>query len=257
MKIKEIVEQRLKEVFKDSPFHIIAIAITGSIAYGMNTKDSDIDIMGIFLPPYEYILGVKNVEQVIINKNESGFEGTMFSFSKWYNLMIQQNPNTQELIWTSDNMYVYKDDKYFNWLLENRKELLSKKLKHSYSGYAYGQIQRLKALNEKVNQNKKRLEEFEKFGYSLKNASHVFRLLNMCLDGLVEGEIQVLRPERQFLLAIREGKYTYDEISKMSDDKMKLIDEAFVRSNLRNKIDIDFANNLHLKILKDYLGIKS
>ena len=81
MKIKETVDQRLKEVFKESPFHIIAIAITGSHAYGMQTKDSDIDIMGIFVPPVEYILGVKNVEQVMINKEESGFEGTMFSFS--------------------------------------------------------------------------------------------------------------------------------------------------------------------------------
>ena len=77
----------------------------------------------------------------------------------------------------------------------------------------------------------------------------------MCLDALVEEEIQVLRPERQFLIAVREGKYTYDEIVKMSNDKFNLIEQAYITSNLRNKIDMDFANNLHLKILKDYLGI--
>jgi len=255
MKIKDIIEHRLKIMFGDSSFHIIAIAITGSNAYGMQTKDSDLDIIGIFLPPVEYILGVKQIEQVIINKNIDGFEGTMFSFSKWYNLLIKQNPNILELLWHEEHNYIYKDNKYFNWLLENRKELLSKQLKHSYSGYAYRQMQKLKSLNEKVNQNKKRLEEFEKFGYSVKNASHAFRLLNMCLDGLIEGEIKVMRPEKQFLRAIREGKYTYDEISKMAYDKMKLIDEAYIRSNLKNKINMEFANNLHLKILKDYIGI--
>jgi len=77
----------------------------------------------------------------------------------------------------------------------------------------------------------------------------------MCLDGLIEGEIKVMRPEKQFLRAIREGKYTYDEISKMAYDKMKLIDEAYIRSNLKNKINMEFADNLHLKILKDYIGI--
>ena len=254
MKIKESIENKLKDLFKTDKFHIIAIVITGSHAYGMNTKDSDIDILGIFLPPEEYILGVKRVEQVSLLKHELGFEGTMFSFSKWYNLMVQQNPNVQELLWSADNMYIYKDNLYFNWLLESRKYLLSKKLKHSYGGYAHAQIQRLKALNEKVNQNKKRLEEFEKFGYSTKNASHVFRLLNMCLDALVEHEIQVLRPENQFLIAIREGQYTYEQIREMSDKKFDLIERAYVASELRNKVDDKFEKDLHLKILKNWLN---
>lgn len=255
MKIKEIINDRLKDVFKDSSFHIIAIAMSGSHAYGMQTKDSDIDIMGIFLPPIDYILGVNRVDQIIINKEKDNVEGTMFSFSKWYNLMIQQNPNTLELLWHEKNNYIYQDNKYFNWLLENRKEFLSKKLKHSFGGYAFSQIQRLSKLNEKVNENKKRLKEFENFGYSTKNASHVFRLLGMCLDALIEKEINVLRPERQFLIAIREGKYSYDEIVKMSNDKFNLIEEAYIKSSLKNKINKEFADELHLKILKDYLKI--
>lgn len=253
MKIKEIVENRLREVFKEKSFHIIAIAVTGSNAYGMQTKDSDMDIMGIFLPPLDYVLGVNNVEQVMITKEKDNIEGTMFSFSKWYNLMIQQNPNVLELLWHENNNYLYKDNKYFDLLINNRKQLLSKKLKHSFGGYAFAQIQRLSKLNEKVNQNKKRLEEFKKFGYSTKNASHVFRLLGMCLDALVEGEIQVLRPERQFLIAIREGKYDYNKIVEMSDNKFRLIEEAYVNSKLPNKINKEFADNIHLDILKDYI----
>lgn len=256
MKIKEKIENKLREVFKSDDFHIICIAITGSTAYGMNTKDSDIDIIGIFLPPLEYILGVESIEQIQLSKDELGFEGTMFSFSKWFRLMIEQNPNVQEILWTEKNMYVYTDKLYFEQLLNVREHFLSKKLKHSYGGYAFAQIQRLKSLNEKVNQNKKRLEEFDKFGYSTKNASHVFRLLNMCLDGLITHEILVMRPENQFLLAIREGQYSYEQIREMADRKFELIEQAYVTSTLQNKVDYVFQKRVHMSILKSYIWKK-
>ncbi len=253
MKIINFVHEKLKNVFGDKQYHLIAVAITGSHAYGINTKDSDIDIMGIFLPPEEYILRVKHIEQIEFSKKENEYEGMLFSFSKWYNLMLQQNPNVLELLWHIDNMYVYRDNEYWPKLFNLRKEFLSKKLKHSYGGYAFAQSQRLKRLNIKVNQNTKRLENFDKFGYDVKAASHIFRLLGSALDGLVEHEINVLRPDRQFLLAIREGKYTYEEISNMALEKNKLIEEAYVRSTLRNSIDMKLADILHIDILKNWL----
>lgn len=252
MKVKNKVEERLKEVFLDQPFHIIAIAITGSSAYGMNTAASDLDVMGIFLPPPNYILGVEHVEQVMLDKS-LGFEGTMFSFSKWYNLLLQQNPNVMELLWHEENNYIYRDDTIWPQLKKNRSLLLSKKLKHSYAGYAWAQMQRLTKLNEKVNQNSARLENFNKYGYDVKAASHVFRLLNSALDALIDKEITVLRPERQFLLSIRDGKYTYDELVKMADRKIELVEQAYITSTLRNSVDMAFANKLHYTILKEHL----
>ncbi len=255
MKIFDIVDNKLKEVFKDKKYHIICIAVTGSQAYGINTKDSDIDLIGIFLPPEEYILGVEHIEQIIMTKEKDGYDGQIFSFSKWYNLMLKQNPNFIEILWNSENMYIYRDSYFWNILVNNRQKFLSKKIKHSLAGYAFAQVQRMKALNIKANQNEKRREEVEKYGYSVKNCSHVFRLLGMALDALVEHEIQVMRPERQFLIAIREGKYTYDEVVKMSNEKFQLIEQAYITSTLRNKIDDKFAKELHLQILKQWLEI--
>ena len=114
-------------------------------------------------------------------------------------------------------------------------------------------MQRLTKLNQKVNQNTKRLDNFEKFGYDVKAASHVFRLLNSALDALIDKEITVLRPERQFLLAIREGKYTYEEMRKMADDKIALIEQAYVKSDLRNKVDFDLQRRTHISILLTWL----
>ena len=253
MKIKEKIEERLTEVFQGEPFHIIAIAITGSQAYGMNTKTSDTDVMGIFIPPPTYIVGVQQVEQVMLDKKLLGFEGTMFEFSKCFNLFVQQNPNVMELLWHVETQYIYRDTNYWPFLIASRNQLLSKKLKHSYAGYAWAQMQRLTKLNEKVNQNSARLDNFNNYGYDVKAASHVFRLLNTAFDALVDGEIQVMRPERQFLLAIREGKYTYEQLEKMANDKIALVEQAYITSTLPNKLNYEFANNLQFSILKHYL----
>ncbi len=253
MKIRQIVIDRLNQEFGVDNYHLICIAITGSHAYGMQTKDSDYDIMGLFLPPINYLLGLDKVEQVILKKTD-GVEGVIFNFTKWYHLVVQQNPNVLELLWHNHTQYIYKDDTIWSQIFNNREQLLSKKLKHSFAGYAFAQLNRLNKLNEKVNENPKRLEEFKKFGYSTKNASHMFRLLNMAFDALVDCEIQVMRPERQFLISIREGKYTYDEIVKLANDKFHLVEQAYLKSDLRNKIDYNFANQLHINVLKTHLN---
>lgn len=254
MKIRQIVKERLDEVFGIDNYYLIAIAISGSHSYGMQTKESDYDIMGLFLPPIDYILGMKHVEQVMVSKKDE-VEGVIYDFRKWFRLMIDQNPNTLELLWHEPNMYVYRDDIIWPMIFEERENFLSKKLKHSFGGYAFAQLNRLDKLNEKVNQNKKRLEEFEKFGYSTKNASHMMRLLNMCFDALIEKEIKVMRPERQLLISIRKGDFSYKEIIDMANKKFTMIEEAYMRSDLRNKVDLQFANRKHIEILERYLGI--
>jgi hypothetical protein len=252
MKIRQIVKERLDKEFGTDNYYLICIAITGSHAYGMQTKNSDYDVMGLFLPPHNYVIGLDRVEQVVLQKQD-GVEGTIYNFTKWFPLMMAQNPNIIELLWHVETQYVYRDDVVWPKLIDKRSSFLSKKLKHSFAGYAFAQLNRLNKLNEKVNENKKRLEEFKKFGYSTKNASHMFRLLNTAFDALIDKEILVMRPERQFLISIREGKYLYDEIVKMANDKFALIEQAYVKSDLQNKVDYHFANNFYIDIMREYI----
>lgn len=257
MKIIEVINKRLNEVFGNKKYHLITAAISGSQAYGTQNKDSDFDVMGLFLPPIEYVLGNENVEQISIPKtklNKSECEGTLFSFDKWYKLMIDQNPNILELLWHVHTQYIFRDGIYWNMLINNRDKLLSKKAKHTFSGYAYAQLQRLDKLNEKVNENPKRLEEFNKFGYSTKNASHMIRLMNMCIEILSEQKLNVMRPERQHLISIRNGDFTLKEIQKLALDKENLITYAYIDSKLPNEIDKDFANELKINILKKWIA---
>ncbi len=256
MKIIDIVNEKLTKQFKSSDYKLIVLTITGSHAYGTNNKDSDIDIQGVVIPPVDYILGMKHFEsfripKTVINKTE--IEGTIFGFEKWFNLLYKQNPNILEILWHEDSQYIYTDSDIWSLLYEKRGDLLSLKAKHTFSGYAHAQFHRLDKLNEKVNENPKRLEEFNKFGYSTKNASHLFRLMNMCFEILKEHKIYVMRPERQQLISIRNGEYTLKEIRDLVDKKNDLIEQAYVASTLRSAIDFNLANNLKVKILKQFL----
>jgi len=68
--------------------------------------------------------------------------------------------------------------------------------------------------------------------YDAKNMMHVFRLLEMAYEIATERTINVRRNNREELLAIRSGRYTYEDLLSMADDKLLSIHDAFKRSDL-------------------------
>ena len=87
----------------------------------------------------------------------------------------------------------------------------------------------------------------EKF-YDSKNMMHCFRLLSMCIE-VAEGKgilVDRRNIDREFLMDVRNRKYTYDELmGKLLELKAKM-DKAIEKSAIRENIDIDFVNNLFL-----------
>lgn len=87
----------------------------------------------------------------------------------------------------------------------------------------------------------------EKF-YDAKNMMHCFRLLSMCIE-VAEGKgilIDRRNIDREFLMDVRNRKYTYDELmGKLLELKARM-DKAIEESTIRENIDIEFVNNLLL-----------
>src|SRR4030043_1028589 len=80
---------------------------TGSHLYGTSTPESDEDFVGIFIPPEEYILGLKTVDEVDIGIKDKAEDGKntkeaidhkLYSFQKFVNLALANNPNILELL---------------------------------------------------------------------------------------------------------------------------------------------------------------
>ena len=94
--------------------------------------------------------------------------------------------------------------------------------------------------------NQDRYENTKKGGknYDSKNMMHVFRLLDMAIEIGREGRVNVIRPNRDFLLDIKLGKFEYEELLKIAEEKQIEMDLAFKNSSLPNEPDLIMINKL-------------
>jgi len=89
------------------------------------------------------------------------------------------------------------------------------------------------------NRNESRYENTVSHGknYDAKNIMHTFRLLDMAEEILSTGTIYVKRPNREALLKIRSGLYSYDELIKRAEEKVVKINVLYKDSTLPIKPD--------------------
>lgn len=93
--------------------------------------------------------------------------------------------------------------------------------------------------------------------YDSKNMMHTFRLLEMGIEILREGVIRVRRPNRAELLAIRQGKYDYDTLLDMAEEKMKELDAAYEDSPLPDTVDMKTVNARLVEMREKWYSVGS
>lgn len=107
------------------------------------------------------------------------------------------------------------------------------------------------------NRNTVRYESNLNKNYDSKNMAHSFRLINMGIE-IARGDgfnVDRTNIDRDFLLAIRNHKYEYDELIIKLEEKVKEMDEAVKQTKLPGKIDVNYVNDLLLRIRKQQLGL--
>jgi predicted nucleotidyltransferase len=90
--------------------------------------------------------------------------------------------------------------------------------------------------------------------YDTKNIMHTFRLLDMALEIAKEGVVIVRRPNASWLLEVREGKLTYDEILTQAEERLVEIRTAFENSNLPTEPDRDKIADLLREIQVEFVS---
>lgn len=131
---------------------------------------------------------------------------------------------------------------------DNILEELDKERKFKAALDYYNQYQ-----NWERNRNPVRHEIEKRLGYDSKNALHLVRLLTTCEQILKTGTFETYRPDRQFLLDIRAGSMTYDEIINWSTQKNDELDKLAETSSLKKKPDINFLEELQMSVVDQYL----
>lgn len=158
----------------------ILYTVSGSQAYGMATDTSDIDIRGVALGSRESYLGLSGGfeqlenpehfppldvfsprEQEIISRTK--LEGTIYELRKFLRLALGCNPNIIEVLYCRDEevrLITPEGER----LREARDLFLSAKAKHTLSGYATSQINRIKRHNRWLLDPPKAPPDREDFG---------------------------------------------------------------------------------------------
>jgi predicted nucleotidyltransferase len=108
----------------------------------------------------------------------------------------------------------------------------------------------------KKERNPKRQEIEAKYGYDSKHASHLVRLIRQAKEILQEGTIHVYRPDREELLAIRNGAWTYEQLEQYAVDSEKELDVLYKESKLRDKPDHKRISELYREICEEHHHIK-
>lgn len=341
----------------------IALMLAGSQAYGTNIEGSDTDLRGVaIMSDKRYYMGFNShFEQFSEAEPE---DLTIYDIRKAFHLMSNCNPNMLELLFTEEKFY-RKSTPYWEMVLSHKDKFLSKKVRYTYTGYAFAQLKRIKtarswllnpplskpdrsnyglpnegliskgdlgayhwvlvnllkdsidylnfsdgtkeelseanfiglvqrngipdeaidvvqkitgASNQwmdimkreqayanakrhwesyckwKKGRNKKRAVLEERFGYDTKHAGHLVRLMRMGEEILTTGEVKVYRPDREELLEIRNGSWSYAEVEEYADGMQDKMAEASKNSSLPEKPDKVFLDKLCADVVDQYLS---
>ncbi len=106
------------------------------------------------------------------------------------------------------------------------------------------------------NRNEDRYQNTKSHGknYDSKNMMHTFRLLEMAIEIAREKKINVKRPNRDYLLAIKAGKFDYEELVDKANKLQAEMEAAFEKSNLMEKPDRDKINDLTFRLREKLYG---
>ena len=119
----------------------------------MNTATSDTDYKGIFVATKKYYYGIHEIEQKDKGWDEPGngnfpqLDGNKdtvaYELRKFIKLASKCNPNILELLYEREDMYLWRSTSG-HILCNNRDLFLSRKVKHTYAGYAYAQLRKIR-----------------------------------------------------------------------------------------------------------------
>ena len=266
--IQDLVKKNLITPPKWLPDNTVYQCIMGSVAYGVSADTSDMDVYGICIPPKDEIFphlkgNIIGFDQYnpfeqyqqhhIFDKNALNNKGRTYDFTiynivKFFKLAMENNPNIIDSLFVSREC-ILSSTQVGELIRENRKLFLHKGLWAKFKGYAYSQLQKMRNQTKEGN----RTELIERYGYDIKNAYHLVRLLYEAEMLLIESDMD-LRRHNEHLKSIRRGDFAFPEIIEWAQSKEKSLENIYIKSELPNKPQVDKIKNLLINCLETHYG---
>lgn len=244
--------------------------ITGSVAYGVSSDTSDMDVVGFCIPAKEIIFPhltgeipgfgtpeqrwneyqqhhIRDEEVIAGGRSHDIY---IYNIVKYFDLLMDNNPNIVDSIFTPDNCVLHSN-KIAKMVRDARKSFLHKGSYHKFKGYAYSQLHKM--TSEKPEPGSKRAALREQFGFDVKFAYHVVRLVCEAEQILILGDLDIQR-DREHLKSIRRGDLTEQQIRDWFVVKLPHLENLYASSQLQDRPDEGKIKTLLLQCLEEHFG---
>jgi hypothetical protein len=261
--MSSIVEQLTRKGLIRPPAYVVSNTIyetiTGSVSYGVSTDMSDFDMVGICIPTKDVIFphlageifgfGRQKKRFRVYNPDKVIDASAQGGVGREYDINIYNIVDFFHLFTTTE--CVLHCSKIGNMIRDGRKTFLSKKVWHTYKGYAYGQLHEMDSKNPKPDSKRDKLRQ--QFGFDVKFAYNVVRLMDEVEQILTVGDID-LRRSAEFLKAIRRGEVPPADIRRIFAEKERDLEQYYHSSPLPFAPDEKAIKQLLLNCLEEHYG---
>ena len=242
---KQAVAETLKKI--QQRCHPLLVGYGGSIAYGLDTSESDIDIRGIFLNPPEEWIGLQpETEQLRPDDSDT----VLYGLRKGMKLLLNGNPNVIELLGLRPEHVLYCSDEG-KMILDNASVFLSQKAASTFGAFA---VNLRRQIQKQVNEGKTDAKTLSK------EMAHLIRVYAMGSELQEDGRVTTYRTyEHDLLMDIRAGKYldTHQvptaDYERLLENYKNAFNTAMTRTCLPAEPDWEKANAMTMEIVKAYL----
>jgi predicted nucleotidyltransferase len=249
------------------PANTVLLVTMGSQAYGVSNDASDLDVYGVCIPPKELVFPHLAGEIPGFGRQVQRFEVwqehhvrdpnktveydfAVYGIVKYFQLCMENNPNMIDSLFVPRNCVLHST-MIGEMIRENRRRFLHKGSWHKFKGYAYAQMSKIRNRNN--SSNEKRAATIEKYGYDVKFAYHVVRLMNEVEQIMVEGDLDLQRNNEQ-LKSIRRGEWTLDQLDEYFTSKERILETTYAASTLPHGPDEEMIKALLMDCLEQHYG---
>jgi predicted nucleotidyltransferase len=241
--------------------------IMGSVAYGVSSDTSDMDIYGFCVPPKYIIFPHLNGEiagfgrkpaifdqweqhHIIDKSSRKEYDFSIYSIVKYFHLCMENNPNMIDSLFVPRRCILHSTQ-VGEHIREHRKDFLHKGSWHRFKGYAYSQVHKMNT--KEPDKTSTRYAMIQQYGFDVKFAYHVVRLLNEVEQIMIEHDLDLQR-NREQLKSIRKGEWTKKRIINYFEDKEKSLEELYLKSDLPHSPDEEKIKKILLECLEMHYG---
>jgi len=265
------------------------LVIAGSKLYGTDTPESDHDLRGLVVPPFEYLIGLSRFDQRVIRKPDT----VIYSIGRTFELLIKGDPLLYEILF-APKPNIAECTNVGKILRHNRKLFASEQFARRIMGYAQSEwrkvtgtqlvpIKRTTTENQiienirkvfrpnKTEMDKlihllfinrpketqparrklgaKRKLQIKHYGYCTSSASHTIRLLGQLKELTETGGLTFPRPNAKLLLEIKRGTIKLEKVTEIYRELLYEAQQAESKTNLPRRAPINKIKNIFYEII--------